>query len=89
MRELSENELYQALKYAKSIDEDTGRDIIERFEIDQTALAQMIFGIFPDIIAEEIKKCPTYIWIYVLTCFAFFKKPSAPCPLKMIWIMNV
>jgi len=46
MRELHDNELYQALKYAKNIDEETGRKIIERFELDQTALAQMIFDIF-------------------------------------------
>lgn len=50
MYELTEHELYQALEYTKSIDEETGRKIIERFELDQTALAQAIFGIFPDFI---------------------------------------
>ena len=47
MHELTDRELYQSLEYAKGIDEETGRKIIERFELDQTALAQMIFGIFP------------------------------------------
>jgi hypothetical protein len=39
MRELSESELYKALKYAKSIDENAGRQIIEQFQLNQTAFA--------------------------------------------------
>ncbi len=53
MSELTDNELYQALKYAKSIDEETGSKIIRQFQIEQTALAQIIFGIFPSVIAEQ------------------------------------
>jgi hypothetical protein len=53
MHELSDRELYQALEYAKSIDEEDGKKIIEQFQLEQTALAQTIFGIFPFIIAEQ------------------------------------
>ena len=53
MRELSESELYKALEYAKSIGEESGRQIIEQFQLNQTALAQTIFGIFPKVIAEQ------------------------------------
>lgn len=53
MRELSERELYQALEYAKSVDESTGRQIIDQFQLNQTALAQTIFGVFPTVIAEQ------------------------------------
>ena len=53
MHELNERELFEAMHYAKSIDEETGASIIERFQIDRTALSQTILGIFPNIIAEE------------------------------------
>ncbi|MGZ8942798.1 MAG: hypothetical protein ACXW00_08535 [Methylobacter sp.] len=53
MHELAGGELYHALEYAKSIDEETGRKILEQFQLDQTALAQTIFGIFPAVIAEQ------------------------------------
>lgn len=53
MHELSQAELYKALEHAKSIDENTGRTILEKFQIDQPALAQTIFNIFPGIIAQK------------------------------------
>jgi len=55
MHDLNERELYQALQYAKSIDEESGRKILEQFQLDQTALAQTIFGVFPIVIAEQDK----------------------------------
>jgi hypothetical protein len=53
MHELTERELYQALEYAKSIDEENGKSILSLFETDQPMLFQTIFGIFPTIIAEQ------------------------------------
>lgn len=53
MRELADRELYNAIAYAKSIDEDAGRKIIEHFQIDQPALAATIFGIFPAVVIAE------------------------------------
>ncbi len=53
MKELTEQEIYQALTYAKSIDEDGGRKIIEQFQKEQTGLAQAIFSIFPQVIAQK------------------------------------
>lgn len=53
MHELTDRELYNALAYAKSNDEDAGRKIIERFQLDQPALAGTIFGIFPMVIAGK------------------------------------
>lgn len=53
MYELSERELSESIHYAKSIDEETGAKIIEQFELEQTALAETIFGIFPAFLAEE------------------------------------
>jgi hypothetical protein len=80
MRELHDNELYQALKYAKNIDEETGRKIIERFELDQTALAQMIFDIFPDVISEENQDMS---YLFMDLCFnvlCVFQKAFGPLP---------
>jgi hypothetical protein len=53
MHELTERELYQALEYAKSIDEENGKRIMSQFEADQPMLFQTIFGIFPTIIADQ------------------------------------
>lgn len=53
MHELSDRELYQAIAYAKSIDEATGKEIMAEFELAQPGLYQTIFGIFPAIIAEQ------------------------------------
>lgn len=66
MRELSEQELYQALAYAKSIDEENGEKILEQFQNEQTALAQTIFGIFPHAIAEENKEMS---YLFMDLCF--------------------
>lgn len=53
MRELTTRELYQALEYAKSIDETGGRAILQRFQLEQPAFAQTLFGVFPQVIAEQ------------------------------------
>lgn len=53
MHELTERELYQALEYAKSIDEENGKQIMSQFETDQPMLFQTIFGVFPTIIADQ------------------------------------
>jgi hypothetical protein len=37
MYELSERELYEAIHYAKSIDEETGAKIIGQFQLEQPA----------------------------------------------------
>jgi hypothetical protein len=66
MRELSEQELYQALAYAKSIDEENGEKILEQFQIEQTDLAQAIFDIFPAVIAEENKDMS---YLFMDLCF--------------------
>lgn len=51
MHELSERGLYQALEYAKSIDEASGKRIMSQFKADQPMFYQTIFGIFSTLIA--------------------------------------
>ncbi len=53
MHELTESELYQALKYAKSIEEDDAKIIMSQFEVDQPQLFQALFGIFTSIVADQ------------------------------------
>lgn len=53
MHELTERELYQALEYAKSRDEESGKRILSQFEVDQPMLFQTIFGVFSSIIADR------------------------------------
>jgi len=80
MRELINQELYQALKYAKSIDEDTGRKMLEQFQLDQAALSQTIFGIFPSIIAKENQDMS---YLFMDLCFdvlCIFQKAFGPLP---------
>ena len=52
MHELSERGLYQALEYAKSIDEASGKRIMSQFKADQPMFFQTIFGIFSTLIAQ-------------------------------------
>jgi hypothetical protein len=53
MHELTNRELYQAIAFAKSLDEEHGKQIMGQFQLDQPGLYQTIFGIFPAIIAEQ------------------------------------
>jgi hypothetical protein len=53
MHELTDRELYQAIAFAKSLDEKHGKQIMEQLQLDQPGLYQTIFGIFPTIIAEH------------------------------------
>jgi len=53
MHELTDRELYEAIEYARNIDEEKGRSIMEKFQIEQPALAQTIFSVFPSLIAQQ------------------------------------
>lgn len=51
MHELTTQELYLALQYAKSIDEASGKKMMIEFEIDQPVFFQTVFNTFSSIIA--------------------------------------
>ena len=53
MREFNDKELYLGLAYAKSLDEQSGRVILEKFQQTQPLLAQTLLGVFPSVIAEQ------------------------------------
>jgi len=42
MHELSDRELFEAIHYAKSIDEETGAKIIQQFQVKQAALSKHV-----------------------------------------------
>lgn len=80
MKELSEQELYDALAYAKSIDEVIGRKIMEQFQTEQTGLAQAIFSIFPQVIAQ---KNEDMAFLFMDLCFdvlCVFQHAFGPLP---------
>ncbi len=80
MHELSDKELYYTLAYAKSIDEDIGRKIMEQFQLEQPALAETIFGIFPAVISEENQDMS---YLFMDLCFdvlCVFQKAFGPLP---------
>lgn len=80
MRELIARELYQALEYAKSIDGTGGRTILERFQLEQPAFAQTLFGVFPQVIAEQN---PEMAHLFMDLCFdviCVFEKAFGPLP---------
>jgi hypothetical protein len=66
MHELSERELFEALHYAKSIDEETGSNIILQFQAEQAALAETVFSIFPAFIAEQHQEMA---YLFMDLCF--------------------
>jgi NTP pyrophosphatase (non-canonical NTP hydrolase) len=53
MHELVARELYEAIEYARSIDEETGKRILIQFEIDQPMFSQTLFNIFPTVIDNQ------------------------------------
>ena len=53
MHELTDKKLYEAIEYARNIDEENGRSVMETFQMEQPALAQTIFNIFPSFIAQQ------------------------------------
>lgn len=80
MRDLTTRELYQALEYAKSVDETGGRKILQRFQLEQPAFAQTIFGVFPQVIAEQN---PDMADLFMDLCFdviCVFEKTFGPLP---------
>jgi hypothetical protein len=80
MYELSERELFEAIHYAKSINEETGAKIIEQFQLEQTAPAEIIFGIFPSIIAKENSEMS---YLFMDLCFdvvCIFQHAFGPLP---------
>ncbi len=80
MHELSEQELYQAIAFAKSIDEEFGAKIIEQFQLEQAALAQAIFGLFPQAIAEQNEDMA---YLFMDLCFdvlCVFQHAFGPLP---------
>ena len=80
MHELTDHELYQALSYAKSLDEDAGRTIIEQFYLEQTALAETLFELFPNVIAEENEAMAHCFMDLCSRYYVSIRTPSAPCP---------
>lgn len=66
MYELTEKELYSAIQYARSMDEDAGRTILNQFHLDQPELANAIFGYFPSGLAEENKEIS---YLFLELCF--------------------
>lgn len=53
MHELVERELYEAIEYARSIDEETAKRILIQFEIDQPMFSTTLFTVFPSVIGEQ------------------------------------
>jgi hypothetical protein len=80
MYELSERELYEAIHYAKSIDEQTGAKLIEQLQFEQAALVQTIFGIFPTIIAEENPEMSYLIMDLCFDVLSVFQYAFGPLP---------
>ena len=61
MHELTDKELYEAIEYARNVDEETGRSVMETFQAEQPALAQTIFNIFPS--ANGVNTCKRYEYV--------------------------
>ena len=88
MHELSDRELYQALAYAKSLDADAGRKIIEHFQLNQTALAQTIFGVFPAVIAEQDQGMAELFMDLCFDVICVFEQAFGPLPSQDVMGFN-
>ena len=80
MQEHTGSELYQAIEYTKSIDEDASRKIMEQLQFDQTALAETIFDIFP---AVPVKENGDMSYLFMDLCcdiLCIYQKAFGPLP---------
>ncbi|MDF1583623.1 MAG: hypothetical protein P1P78_09970 [Methyloprofundus sp.] len=66
MHLLSDKELYAAITYARNLNETDGQAIVTNFYLEQPALAETIFNIFPAIIAEKNQGMANF---YLELCF--------------------
>lgn len=80
MHELTERELYQALEYAKSMDEEHGKKILSQFDADQPMLFQTIFGIFPSIIAGQNQDMANLFMDLCFDVVCVYQKSSGDTP---------
>lgn len=53
MHELIERELFEALEYARSVDQETGKRILIQFEMDQPMFSSTLFNVFPTVIDNQ------------------------------------
>ncbi len=90
MHELSDQELFAALQYARSIDEQQGRKILEQFQADQPALANTIFGIFPTVIAQQNQDLSYFFMDLCFDIICVFAHAFGPLPaqsgLDITWL---
>jgi hypothetical protein len=82
MHELTERELYQTLEYARSLDQNAGRRILEQFQFDQFALTQTIFGILPAIIAEQNQDMANLFMDLCFDVICIYQKAFGQMPLQ-------
>ncbi len=80
MHELTERELYQALEYAKNMDEENGKRILSQFEADQPLLFRTIFGIFPSIIAGQNQDMANLFMDLCFDVVCVYQKSSGDTP---------
>lgn len=88
MHELTNQELYQALAYSNSMDEVTGRKLIEQFQLEQTVLAETLFERFPSVIAKEN---PAMSYLFMDLCFdilCVYQKAFGPLPSQQSMDIN-
>ncbi len=92
MRELTDRELYQALQYAKSQDENAGRAILQQFQTEQPALAQTVFGVFSALIADKDRNLANLFMDLCFDVICVFKHAFGDLPdqrvLSMEWLQN-
>ena len=53
MYELSDRDLLAAIEHTRSIDNDTADALLHKFQIEQAALAETIFTVFPSLIEQQ------------------------------------
>lgn len=80
MQALDDKALYQALTYAKSLDEQAGRKILEQFQLEQPVFAQTLFGVFASVIAEQDQSMAHLFMDLCFDVICVFQHAFGPLP---------
>jgi hypothetical protein len=92
MQKLDDKTLFNALMYAKSLDETAGRDLLLRLKQDQPALLEVFLGIFPAVILQQNELMANHYMDLCFDVLCVFKHCYGPlCPQSSMdpeWLQN-
>jgi len=89
MNELSDQDLYAAIMYTRNINETDGQNILTNFHIEQPALAETLFNIFPALIAEKNIDLSNFFMDQCFDAICIYEHIFGKAPIQTVeWLIS-